>query len=77
MGPGAPAAFRGILRAPMPEPPAPRRPQAAALFAFAVAAIAFGSPARLLWLRVEAGWLAPFAVWLGVIALVGVAGRRP
>lgn len=61
----------------MSEPPAPGRSQAAALFAFAVAAIAFASPVRLLWLRPEAGWLAPFAVWLGVIALVGIAGRRP
>jgi len=60
----------------MPEPPAPGRSQAAAFFAFTVAAVAIGSPARQLWLRPEAGWLAPFAVWLGIIALVGIAGRR-
>lgn len=46
------------------------------LFVFAVAALLFGSPMRLLWLREEGPWYQPFAVWLGVIALGAWAARR-
>ncbi|HSP80677.1 MAG TPA: hypothetical protein VLQ93_19265 [Myxococcaceae bacterium] len=50
--------------------------QPAMLFVFAVAALLFGSPMRLLWLREEGPWYQPFAVWLGVIALGAWAARR-
>lgn len=46
------------------------------LFVFAVAALLFGSPLRLVWLREGAPWYQPFAVWLGVIVLGVWASRR-
>lgn len=42
-----------------------------------LAALALASPLRLLWAREGAPWAAPFALWLGLVAMAAIAAREP
>lgn len=46
------------------------------LLVFGVAALLFATPLRLVWADSARPWYLPFALWLGVIALVFWAARR-
>ena len=56
--------------------PAESRARELGLLAFAISMLLLASPLRMLWSRPETHWLVPFAIWLGIVLLAGLAVRR-